>query len=260
MDCNQARQLLPAHADRELTVTESIEVERHLNECAACQAEYARQTALSAAVKQHAAYHSGPGHLQHRILAGLPRGGAAAGDRQPRQRWQWPHLNWPQAGAALASMFALVWSVGLYVALPSASDRLAEDVLASHVRSLMGNHIADVASSDQHTVKPWFNGKLDFSPAVGDFAAQGFPLIGGRLDYVNQRPVAVLVYQHRKHFINVYVWPDATGDEATTRVQSRQGYQMLRWSERGMTYWAVSDLNQDELAQFRVTWGGADTK
>ena len=247
MDCNQVRPLLPAHVDSELGVQESLEVERHLASCAACQDEYARQTALSAAVKEHAAYYQAPSHLEHRIRAALPVQPARAG-RAPVRRWSW--LN---AGAALASVFALVWSVALYMALPSADDRLAEELVTSHVRSLMPNHLVDVASSDQHTVKPWFNGKLDFSPTVNDYAAQGFPLIGGRLDYVNQRPVAALVYQHRKHVINLYVWPTGGRDEAPAREKSRQGYNVMHWTEQGMTYWAVSDLNQDELAQFKTT-------
>ena len=247
MDCNHVRPLLPAHADRELGVQESIEVERHLASCAACQHEYAGQTTLSTAVRQHATYHQSPSHLEHRIRAALPVQPARAG-RTPVRRW-----NWLNAGAALASLFALVWSVGLYMALPSADDRLAEELVTSHVRSLMPNHLVDVASSDQHTVKPWFNGKLDFSPTVNDYAAQGFPLIGGRLDYVNQRPVAALVYQHRKHVINLYVWPTGVRDETPAREKSRQGYNVMHWTEQGMTYWAVSDLNRDELGQFRTT-------
>ena len=245
MDCKQVRPLLPAHTDRELGVRESVEIERHLDSCAACQAEFARQTGLAAAIKEHAAYHQPPRHLEHRIRAALPVDQAPVA-HTPRWRW-----NWLNAGAALASVFALVWSVGLYMMLPSADDRLAEELVTSHVRSLMANHLVDVASSDQHTVKPWFNGKLDFSPIVADLAAQGFPLIGGRLDYVNERPVAALVYQHRKHFINLYVWPTAAHSEAPMQAKSRQGYNITHWAEQGMTYWAVSDLNQEEIAQFQ---------
>jgi anti-sigma factor RsiW len=255
MHCDEIRPLLPALADHELSAAQSIEVERHLASCADCRHEYARQNALATATRQHASYHQAPTQLRQRIIAVLPQDATQPDRVRPRWRGNWLH-----AGAALASVCALAWSLGLYLTLPSAGERLAEDVLASHVRSLITNNIAQVASSDQHTVKPWFNGKLDFSPPVRDFAAQGFPLIGGRLDYVNQRPVAALVYQRNKHVINVYVWPDAAQDQAAVQARSRQGYHMLNWRARGMAYWAISDLNQEELAQFRANWSAASAQ
>jgi anti-sigma factor RsiW len=122
--------------------------------------------------------------------------------------------------------------------------------VASHVRSLQPGHLMDVESTDQHTVKPWFNGKIDFSPPVKDFAADGFPLIGGRLDYVDQRPAAALVYQRQKHLINVYVWPEAEKEDTAARVVSKQGYNIVFWQRGGMYFCAVSDLNSAELQQF----------
>jgi anti-sigma factor RsiW len=128
---------------------------------------------------------------------------------------------------------------------------LSQELIATHVRSqMLPSHRFDVASSDPHTVKPWFDGKLDFSPPAKDLAGQGFPLVGGRLDYVHNRPVAALVYERRKHSINVFIWPSSAGDDATPKKATRQGFHMLRWKNSGMTFWAISDLNEVELQDF----------
>jgi anti-sigma factor RsiW len=127
---------------------------------------------------------------------------------------------------------------------------MAQAALDSHLRSLMPGHLTDVQSTDQHTVKPWFNGRLDYSPPVSDFAQQGFPLTGGRLDSLNGRTVAVLVYQRRQHLINVYVWPAPGSPDATAIESARQGYNMFHWTRAGMNWWVVSDLNGDELKTF----------
>jgi anti-sigma factor RsiW len=150
--------------------------------------------------------------------------------------------------AALLLAVSAAWNVALYRSRSSGADLIAESVLSSHVRSLMGTHLLDVPSSDQHTVKPWFNGKLDFSPDVRDFAAQGFPLIGGRIDYVGGRPVAALVYQRRQHIINLFTWPSAAADGEPD--VTHNGYHVRHWNSGGMAWWAVSDLNPGELRQF----------
>ena len=130
------------------------------------------------------------------------------------------------------------------------ADAIAQEVVSSHVRALMGEHLFDVRSTDQHTVKPWFLGKLDFSPPVDDLAPQGFPLVGGRLDYLSGRPVAALVYQRRQHTINLFVWPAADSHEAPADARTLRGFQVRHWTHTGMAFWAVSDLNDTELDQF----------
>jgi len=244
MDCREARELLPAHVDRELGVREAIDIDRHLQGCPACRADYAEQQAVRAAVRNHGTYFTAPGHLEDRLRTALP---ASARGRVPPAKRSWSWLN---AGAALAMVLALAWSVGLYLTLPTAGDRLADEVVAAHVRSLMSSHVVDVVSSSQHTVKPWFDGKLDFAPPVHDLSADGFPLVGGRLDYLDRRPVAALVYRYRLHTINLFVAPAKDGGNVAPQTLSRQGYRIVSWTHAGMAFWAVSDVESAQLNRF----------
>lgn len=255
MNCKDAQTLLAAHSDGELGLPHATDLESHLEGCAACRGSLAGMTELRASLRSNAQYHAMPQGLEARLLAALPQSGTAALAAGPvtrvRARRNWA---WPQIGAAFAMCFALAWSITLYVALPGPAERLQDELVAGHTRALMTGHAVDIVSSDRHTVKPWFNGKLDFSPAVFDLSAQGFVLAGGRLDYLGGRPVAALVYQHKAHPINVFVWPAAgreTGRDDAPRSATRLGYNLLHWTRAGLNYWAVSDLNAGELAQFR---------
>ena len=165
----------------------------------------------------------------------------------PEASWSWLAL-----AAAIILAAVIAWNVLPALQRPGADQFLATQLIASHVRSLMANHLADVASTDQHTVKPWLDAKLDFAPPVADLANAGFPLIGGRLDYLDNRPVAALIYQRRKHFINLFVWPASDASRRTKATEiSRQGYHLLHWIEGDFNYWAVSDVNKEDLQNFQ---------
>jgi anti-sigma factor RsiW len=244
MDCKQARELLSAQLDVELGGSESIALEAHLQSCTECQAEFAEQARLRARMKDDVQYFRAPANLEKRIKAMLPQ--PAAPERE-RPRWTGSWLRW---APGLAGVLALAWGLSLTLNQPSPNEVVANELVASHVRSLMSNRMTDVASSDQHTVKPWFSGKLDYAPAVRDFTTQGYPLVGGRLDYVGGRPVATLIYRHRQHLIAVYEWPGREGKSIGLTAMSRQGYHLLSWSDNGMIHWAISDLAPNELTAF----------
>ena len=246
MDHKEIIELLPAFQDQELGISDAIAVERHLGSCSECQHEYEVQSVVSAQLRKNAAYFEAPIHLAHRIKTALPQ------ERSHPTRFKDWSFNWLNAGAFAVTLLAVVWSGSLYYSLPSAQERLTEELVSSHVRSLQVDHLSDVTSTDKHTVKPWFNGKLDFSPSVVDLAPQGFPLVGGRLDYLDGRTVAVLVYRHNQHPINLFIWP-STDKEATPQAQNRQGYHLIHWAAGGMDYWAVSDLATHELESFVET-------
>jgi anti-sigma factor RsiW len=259
VECERARELIDAYVDRELAVDVSAEMQRHIESCAACRARYDGRRTISAHLREPDLYRAAPAGLRHRVVAAIAVESPPA-SRRPARR-QWLQL----AAACIAA--AVLGSGTTYLSLISGDRRsVADEVVANHVRSLLvENRVIDVTSSDEHTVKPWFNGKLDFAPPVVDLTSEGFPLLGGRLDYAGQRTVAALVYRHRQHTINLFLWPadsGAMGGDAMT-AESRQGYHVLHWSSGGMIYWAVSDLNAADLTAFadlvrsRAAAGGA---
>jgi anti-sigma factor RsiW len=244
VDCINAQKLLDSYADRELDPVHSMEIENHLRECAGCSERYESHQLLRSRLSNTALYFEAPADLEGKIQSSLRR--SAGAKAAPRARvWRWLNAAVPVAVAAIVILIVVPFLRG-----PSTDELLGREIVSSHVRSLMADHLADVASSDEHTVKPWFTGKLNFSPAVVDLKNQGFPLVGGRLDYIDNKPVAALVYQRQKHFINLFVWPAGSDADADTKKISRQGYNLFHWNKAGMTYWAVSDLNIAELQEF----------
>lgn len=205
-------------------------------------------TELSALIKAQAKYHEAPASLRDRISASL--GQATRTNSSPKAS---PWTAWRQGwGMGLGFAFGTILAVGImfFSGMPGQQDRIVAQVIDGHVRSLMVAHLSDVTSSDQHTVKPWFSGKLDFAPPVQDLTALGFPLVGGRLDYIDERPVAALVYQHRLHTINLFVWPIRNDARTELDSASRRGMNVTAWKDGDMQFWAVSDLNSKDLQKF----------
>jgi anti-sigma factor RsiW len=232
------------YLDGELASVEAAELEAHLDRCPDCARLREERLALRAAIRAAAPARPAPEALRERVRLGLrARAAEAAGRRHTVPRpWSW---------LALAASLVLValggWGLGLRSA---ATGGLADEVFRSHIRSLMPGHLTDVRSTDQHTVKPWFDGALDYSPPVYDFAGLGYPLLGGRLDYIAERPVAALVYGRRQHLISLLVWPAARAPAAPPTPRFRQGYHLLHWATPVYSYWVVSDLGIAELQEF----------
>ena len=266
MNCEEIKNLMDAYLDGELDPITSQKVEQHLRDCPKCEQAYEVETAMAHAIGKAAPYYKAPLELRERIQVSLRETigastsrGAAGGGSLPVRRpeavgrsvfFDMP-WNWLAVAAAIV-LAAIVASSFLPRLRQGGADQfLATQLIASHVRSLMASHLTDVASSDQHTVKPWLDVKLDFAAPVVDLSGDGFPLIGGRLDYLDNRPVAALVYGRRKHFINLFVWP-ATSDEAKApKTITREGYQLLHWADSDFNYWAVSDVNINDLQLFK---------
>lgn len=247
MNCQPARLLIDAYADGELDPAGVLELEKHFRDCPGCAQAFRDVQNLKKSLKQEALRFSTPAELRQRLKTELRPAAESA-----RPVWIWNWLTTATTSAAVICLALLLSAVFIH---PSARQQLAQEIVSSHIRSLMVNHEMDVASSDQHTVKPWFDGKLDFSPPVKDLAAQGFPLIGGRLDYLNNRAVAALVFHRAKHVINLFIWPTGESNSEPVMRPTINGYNLIHWSQGGMTFWAVSDLNEKELMEFARDFG-----
>jgi anti-sigma factor RsiW len=264
MTCEAARALIDGYADGELDLERSLEIERHLADCAACAAAHREIRVMRSALRSGVVTFEAPDALRAKIrdAIGDARRAHGATRRAAGMRVAsalQPSYRWSGALAAAAIIMIIVIVGGLRRSDSSTDDLIGNEIVASHVRSLMANHLEDVPSTDQHTVKPWFDGRIDFAPTVVDFKAQGFPLTGGRLDYADGRPVAALVYHRSKHVINLFTWPTSDTGETAPRLEQRHGYNIVHWRKGGMTYWAVSNLNGTELTKFAslVRDGGA---
>ncbi|AIF47437.1 anti-sigma factor family protein [Dyella japonica] len=244
MMCDDAGLLMHAYLDDELDAAGSAAMARHLGECAACKARYETYVIMQKALSEPSLYRRAPDALRARWTA--PPARTTATPLPVRRRG--PMVFAAAAGFAAAMLLSMpAWLHWL----PSrgAGDEVVAEAISSHVRSLQGTHLMDVVSTDQHTVKPWFEGKLDFSPRVKDLAGEGFPLVGGRLDALEGHSVAALVYKRRLHVINLFQWPSEGGTAAQATAREH-GYTVIRWSGDGMRYVAISDVNEGDLRQF----------
>ena len=253
MNCQQAKPLIDFYADGEMDAARILELEKHIHDCPACALAWRNVQTLKKSLKQDTLFFTAPTELRRRIKAEL------RSQVETKSRWSFWNWNWLTTATTSVATACLALLLTLSLTRPSAEQRLAQEIVSGNIRSLMANHMLDVVSTDQHTVKPWFNGKLDFSPPVKDLAAQEFPLIGGRLDYIGGRSVAALIFHRNKHVINLFIWPVNEKDSKPTVAGSIQGYNVIHWSEADMTFWAVSDLNEKELMEFVQDFAAGET-
>jgi anti-sigma factor RsiW len=250
-DCDKVL-LVQAELDGELDAAEAAALEAHRQDCPICRAAQAQLLRARALVRAEP-YEAIPDDVRARLMARLRQAQPQPSPmpaRRPAGSW-WTWLGGPSLGFGLGAACAA--AIAFFVLLPQRND-LVEAVVADHIRALQPGHLEDVVSTDQHTVKPWFDGRIDFSPPVRDFVAEGFPLKGGRLDYLDGRPVAALVYQRDKHIIDLYVWPAGGATPHVASDTAIQGYNVAHWTADGMDFWAVSDVERGQLDDFVALW------
>jgi anti-sigma factor RsiW len=238
MDHEQIRELIQPYADGELDAANAGRVEQHLRACADCRSNEQRIRALRDTLARTAPAYRASKRLRSNVRAALRR------EAKTDSFSPWMIF----ATGAVCALLLLAFA--FFQTSRASHDAIVDQVVANHVRSLLADHLVDVASSDQHTVKPWFDGKIDFAPAVRDLTNDGFPLAGGRLDYLDGKTVVALVYHRAKHPINLFIAPAPGHRDESTNTITRRGYNLVHWMRGEMDYWAVSDLNADELRQF----------
>lgn len=245
MSCDESQGLLHGYLDGELDPSGNMLLEAHFASCEDCRKEFERYKDLGVAIRKTADYFTAPQALRSAIVSEL----------QPARRKEaWGSSSspvWQVLVGSVAAVLIATLSLTTILSHRSAENFIAQEIVASHARSLMANHLFDVASSDRHTVKPWLDRNLDFAPTVVDFAKQDFSLAGGRLDYIDHREVAALVYRHRQHIVNVFIWPAGDADDsAPPHWITQQGYNLAQWTESGMNYWVISDADRSGLNDF----------
>jgi len=253
MNCKDIEQLQHAFVDQELDPANAQAFAEHLAACPSCTKQLEALSAVRQAIKTQTTRHALPSELSAKIAR------MTATDRPtviPLSK-KWLPLKWGTTGAGLAMAACLAF---LIIASPNEQYLVEQELIASHIRSLQDGHLTDVISTDQHTVKPWFNGRLDVSPPVTDFSTSGFPLIGGRLDYVDHHTVAVIVYRYNAHVINLFVWPAGGLDMDFGKVSAQQGYNMRHWHDGDLQFWAVSDVNPVKLSEFESLYRSQNPK
>src|ERR1043165_2713595 len=240
MNCHDAQTVMHGYLDGELDPSANRQFEQHVGECPSCSKALAEQQTMRTGMKSDSLYFKAPTRLQDRLRASLQEKSNARPGRFP---WRWVAV-----AACVAFCIGLGFLMAQFASTPSGHERLTYEVASAHIRSMQAKHIVDVEGPDNHVVKPWFNGKLDFAPPAPNLEKEGFPLVGGRLDYLNGRPVAALVYKRREHLINLFVWPSAASGSSDFERELRQGYHLVHWSKTGMNYWLISDLDPTELS------------
>lgn len=259
MACDRYRLLLPALSDRGLGPLRRFLVSRHAARCAGCASELAELEAMRTALRTRLTYHRAPPSLAARIGSTLPREEASAAIAAPRRAW--PGVPaWGFAGSGLAGALAgVALTLVLLGGHPQDGGAALQGVIDSQIRARMADHLTDVLTSDQHTVKPWLSERLPVSPPTPELKDVGFPLVGGREDYVNGHPTAVVVYRHAKHVVNLYAWAAPGVADAGFRTAQSQGFNVVSWRTGGIAYYAVSDCEADALMRFARIIEGAAT-
>jgi anti-sigma factor RsiW len=247
MNCDEAEILIHALIDNELDASHAREVEAHIATCPRCTAELAAYRQMREAMTKADLRYTAPVSLRQRLDEVLPKPAQSPANVVPLTS----RRSLLRGFAMGSAMSALAATLLVAVVVRNDDQQMIEsEIVSSHLRSLQPGHLIDVVSTDQHTVKPWFNGKLDVSPPVIDLTAQGFTLIGGRLDYVDARAIGAVVYKRRAHVINLFVSQTSNAVRKPAKIETIQGFNIRRWSDRGLNYWAVSDIGADELAEF----------